>query len=363
MIRQTTNDKSVDKSFTADIPMLRPGEFLNQILQLRQITQSSFAQKLGRTPQYVNDLIKGKKGFDPEVALELEAILDVPAIQWLQYELAYKRSQLVTSSQSNPNQVNSRKQLFEKHSFLADALKAKWIQDANDSEVLAQNVHQFLSKQAEVSGAFRYSENLNVDLENLKAWHTQVWIEADRLVVPTYDKARFPEMIEKLKKLTIEEREAGKVTALLRSYGIRFVIVSHIKKCPVDGVAFYDNGRPYLGISLRHGKLDQFWFVLMHELAHIFYEHEGHAPDNVDSKDVASPNEAQANQQAQRWLIPDQAYQAFIWRRQFTLAAIERFAASVEVHRSIVIGRLKTDGLVPWPKHAREHPSVREYLE
>lgn len=43
----------------------------------------------------------------------------------------------------------------------------------------------------------------------------------------------------------------------------------------LDGAALKDvDGQPIIGMTLRHDRLDNFWFTLLHELAHL-WKHVG----------------------------------------------------------------------------------------
>ena len=77
--------------------------------------------------------------------------------------------------------------------------------------------------------------------------------------------------------------------------GIYFIIERHLAKTFLDGAAIrHPNGSPIIALTVRYDLLDNFWFVLFHELAHI-YLHFGTNEDtdffddvNVDSNDIES---------------------------------------------------------------------------
>ena len=52
--------------------------------------------------------------------------------------------------------------------------------------------------------------------------------------------------------------------------GIPLVVEPHLPQTYLDGAAFLlPAGRPVIGLTLRYDRLDNFWFVLFHELAHV----------------------------------------------------------------------------------------------
>jgi HTH-type transcriptional regulator/antitoxin HigA len=94
----------------------------------------------------------------------------------------------------------------------------------------------------------------------------------------------------------------------LAKNGIQLVIEPHLPKTHVDGAAIMlQDGTPVIGLSLRYDRLDNFWFSLSHELAHIalHLDHDNTAwfADNLDIKH-ASKEEDDADAWAQGHLIP-----------------------------------------------------------
>ncbi len=60
---------------------------------------------------------------------------------------------------------------------------------------------------------------------------------------------------------------AGKI---LHRNGIRLVIEPHLNRTRLDGAAIMTrDGAPIIGMTLRHDRVDNFWFTLCHELGHV----------------------------------------------------------------------------------------------
>ena len=56
-----------------------PGELIKDELESRNLTQSKLAESIGVSPSLLNEIIKGKRCVNTEMALLIEAALDVPA--------------------------------------------------------------------------------------------------------------------------------------------------------------------------------------------------------------------------------------------------------------------------------------------
>jgi HTH-type transcriptional regulator / antitoxin HigA len=69
---------------------IHPGELLAEELEVRGMTQRSLADAIGRPPQAVNEIIKGKKRITAETAVQLERVLEIPAQFWLNLQSRYE---------------------------------------------------------------------------------------------------------------------------------------------------------------------------------------------------------------------------------------------------------------------------------
>ena len=58
-------------------------------------------------------------------------------------------------------------------------------------------------------------------------------------------------------------------TKLLNSYGIKFFVEKKLDKMPVDGLSFWYGDNPTIVMTERMNRIDNFAFVLCHELGHI----------------------------------------------------------------------------------------------
>ncbi len=67
-----------------------PGELLHEELETRNMTQKQLAQAMGRPPQLVSEVCRGKKEITAETALDLERVLGIPANFWMNLEADYR---------------------------------------------------------------------------------------------------------------------------------------------------------------------------------------------------------------------------------------------------------------------------------
>lgn len=127
----------------------------------------------------------------------------------------------------------------------------------------------------------------------------------------------------------------------LNSHGIHLIIEPHLPKTYLDGaVCLSPTGNPVVALTLRHDKLDNFWFSLMHELAHIALHVDGTETWFLDNLDAEGGDEIeqQADALAQESLMPNDK-----WDIDNILEAsdVRALAKDLSISPCIVAGRVR----------------------
>jgi HTH-type transcriptional regulator/antitoxin HigA len=125
------------------------------------------------------------------------------------------------------------------------------------------------------------------------------------------------------------------------------VVVPHFKKTCLDGGVLIDrNGTPIIALSLRHDRIDNFWFTLSHEIAHLVLGHvhstEGQCIiDDLDLRDSLNDNESEADKVAQQALISNDIWFSHHVRLTHKVDDVIDLAAKADIHPAIVAGRIR----------------------
>ncbi|MCH8980154.1 MAG: HigA family addiction module antidote protein [Armatimonadetes bacterium] len=85
-----------------------PGEVVREELDERGWTQQEFADILGRSRQLVSSFLHGRSNLTFDLAVRLEAALDVPAATWLKMESLYRSRLEKTKIDAIRSQVSAR---------------------------------------------------------------------------------------------------------------------------------------------------------------------------------------------------------------------------------------------------------------
>ena len=239
--------------------------------------------------------------------------------------------------------------------------KLGWIPDRPDLAGRAEHVMRDLINRAgglDVASAALYRKNDHVranakmDAYALKAWCWQILARANEdLPKSDYERGTVTlDFLTKVARLSWSEDGPRLAKELLVKRGISLVIEKHLPRTYLDGVALrLGDGRPVIGLTLRYDRIDNFWFCLLHELAHV-----GRHMDNdrgeafVDDFTLRKlegrredPRETQADEWAEEALIPRSVWEASAVRDRPTTMAVMNLANALQVHPAIVAGRVR----------------------
>jgi HTH-type transcriptional regulator/antitoxin HigA len=139
------------------------------------------------------------------------------------------------------------------------------------------------------------------------------------------------------------------VPDLLARRGIHFVLLSHLEQTYLDGACFMtEAGQPVLGLTLRFDRLDNFWFTLVHELAHVkLHLHSGGPGFFDDTEHGVCPEDDPVEQQADAFtrnaLIPDAVWEIKgpRLRADPNEDAVIALAETLEISPAIIAGRIR----------------------
>lgn len=131
----------------------------------------------------------------------------------------------------------------------------------------------------------------------------------------------------------------------LKKRGISLVIEPHLPHTHLDGAAIMVIANmPIIGLSLRHDRIDNFWFCLMHELAHVSL-HYGQGVtnfyDDLDIKHSDDPRERASDDLAGEALIPEEAWKNSPASVLRSPEAAQDLANKLRIHPAIVAGRMR----------------------
>jgi HTH-type transcriptional regulator / antitoxin HigA len=338
-------------------PVVTPGQLVQQLLAERGWTQRLLATIIDVDETVINKVISGKRPVDAPMAIMLGEAFHVEAERFLElqktFELAVARL-LVRPDRSR----NIRAMLFNVLP-IAEMAKRGWlaVDNVKDMSKVEEALIAFFGvstiEEIEVLPHAAKKTYVSADVTPVQiAWLYRVKQLANELVVKRYSPASVERAIREVSSLLRAAEEVRKVPRIMAENGIRFVIVESLASAKIDGVCFWLHDlAPVIGMSLRHDRIDNFFFVLRHELEHVARRH-GRDVAAVDAElegakagvgaDIAD-EERVANEAAANFCVPQSKLDRFIKVRGpfFTERDIIGFARTLNVHPGIVAGQVQ----------------------
>lgn len=196
-----------------------------------------------------------------------------------------------------------------------------------------------------------YGATPKTNKTNLKLWVMKV-----RKIAEETRKERGPwntgtlnaEFLQYIARLSPEEEGPRLAKRILAENGITLIILPALPKTKLDGAAMLgEDGSPVIGMTIRHDRIDNFWFTLLHELAHAWK----HLPDpemaitdeDIDQQEDHDENEAEANRLARDAFIPRSQWKRSEAFLRPSAETIQEFAQKLHIHPAIVAGRLRRE--------------------
>jgi HTH-type transcriptional regulator/antitoxin HigA len=336
--------------------LVPPGETLVEWLESEEMSQVEFARRTRLTPKHITQVVKGKAGISPEVAIAFERATSIPARYWSELDANYQTAkqrrreesvllQRIELVDKFPVSELERRGCLEKTSTKLDKLRSLLrFFGVADPDALDEVWLQ--------PAMYRRSNAFKGDAGALASWLRLAEMKAALIKTTRYDADAVRESLNDIRALSqlpgVQWVEP--LTTLCASIGIAVVIVKELPKCRVNGATrWISPDKAMIALSLRHRRNDIFWFTLFHELCHLLRHSKKQT--FVDGTDSIEPElEAEADEFASRVLIPPQA--AAKLQSLTSLAEVENFANEIGVATGVVVGRMQHDGLIPhsrWP--------------
>ncbi len=329
-----------------------PGEVIREELEERGWSQVELADIMQRPPRVVSEILAGKRAITPETAKGLGAAFGTGATFWINLEGSYQLSKTVHDDEA----VQKRAKLYAK-APVNEMIKRGWIRQSDNVAVLERQMCSFLEinhieeDRWHAHAAYRGKSDSELSLAAQRAWFYRTRQIARSISVPAYSERTLRETVEHLKKFLLEPEESRHVPKLLTECGVRFVIVEKLPHADIDGVCFWHEDQPVIGMSTRKDKIDNFWFVLRHEIEHVLKGHgkeEAIIDANLEGESAGTgaslPEEERiANAAAADFCVPTDKMDSFMIRKRpfYYEKDVIAFARVVNRHPGIVVGQMQ----------------------
>jgi HTH-type transcriptional regulator/antitoxin HigA len=305
----------------------------------------------------LNKIISGKQAIDAKTSLLLGDVFEVDPLDFLGLQKEYDLAKARIEMQPDLSRV-TRAHLFGKLP-ISEMIKRGWLSATSIRDVPqveSSLVKFFGAKSIDdieiLPHAAKKTHTLSPVTPVQIAWLYRVRSIAQEMIVGKFSIRAVKTAVETLRQLLHSPEEARRVPRILAECGIRYLIVEALPTSKIDGVCFWINEKsPVIAMSLRYDRIDNFWFVLRHEIEHIIQGHGQHkvmmdaeleGKSSGDSPGIAE-EERVANRAALEFCVPQKKIESFIARKHpfFRDSDILGFANTLHVHPGIIAGQLQ----------------------
>jgi HTH-type transcriptional regulator/antitoxin HigA len=321
------------------IPAASPAEAIRFRMDQAGLKQKDLVPYIGSKSR-VSEVLSGERELTLAMVRKLHEGLGIPLKSLVQDGAAELPPRIDTSAYPV-------KEMFLR-GFFAATFGTDWSKVKDRAEEL---LHQFFGgRQNQTIGALNRqttSKKAKVDINAIHAWRCRVLDRASALKLPNYDPEAVNEaFIRDLTKLSRFPTGPQLVQQALQEVGIAMIVEPHLTGTHLDGAAiWYPDGFPIIALTLRHDRLDNFWFTLFHELGHVKQHLTQVADGGFIDTDIDGISEREVERQADHF-----ALNAFIEEREWDslrgldfAVEIRAAAKKLSIDPSIIAGRLRRE--------------------
>lgn len=350
-----------------------PGYFIREQMEYRNWTQEDLSEVLSLTTKHVNKILQDKQPITLEMAKVLAKVFESSPQYWLNLDANYR---LWLSSEKTEKEINAdiKSKIYERMP-IKDMVAKGWISSFNSSMDLEKQVLDFwgldkldfssidsklvpcLTKKSEAFNQFNASYALT--------WFHKAEMVAEKLQHVPYSKEKLVELFNQIHVYTTNLSKINDFIEELNKIGVLFFVLPHLQKTYLDGAAFLSGENPVIVYTGRYKRIDNFWFTVAHEIAHILHHLDSETPFILDNlKDGEKDTlEIEANKIAAEKLMHSEISSFLESSKHYlTTTKVEECAEIYQIHPSIVIGKLAHDGSISYSNQNLYNENVLSYI-
>ncbi|MGE6221036.1 HigA family addiction module antitoxin [Nubsella zeaxanthinifaciens] len=349
--------------------LTKPGDTILETIEFLRMSQVELAERLGKTPAKVNDLISGKAPITVNTAMQLEKVLGIDMQFWLNREMKYREKLARIEQEEFLDQcvdwlkVQPIKELKQQGVIKSEKKDATMVDELLQFYGVASPTQWedvYVSYYTHTD--FRINDKYATSLASLSAWLRIGELAMRQLDIKEYNKDLFKETLSKIRDLVYDHPEdyALQLASLCAMSGVAIVYTLNLPKAPISGATRWIGGNPLLQLTDRYKTNDQFWFTFYHEAAHILLHGKKDVfIEDFDCVENDDQKEREADEFASEWLLNIDFDD--LQPKDVNEGLIKSIAREYKTHPGVVLGRLQKLGKVKYGMF--DHLKTKVFLE
>lgn len=348
---------SKNQYFPQSVP--HPGVDLREKLEELLMGPKEFAVRTGKPEKTIVAVLNGKSSITPEMAVQFENVLHIPAHFWLnrqlqfdEYEARLERQEILKESLS-----------WAKQFPLKEMIQKGWLPDTAAIEDKTAALLAFFGLSSHTAWEnFYFKQQLKVVFRislahtkepyALSAWLRKGELQAAELPFRVYDENKFREALGRVKNI-MAEHPADFFKQLQQTCldaGVKVVYTSCLPKAPISGsTRWLSDNTPLIQLTGRYQRNDIFWFTFFHEAGHILLHGKKDIfLESIEYSDKDLEKEREADEFAIKWTFSREQQEEILRMSPISIDKISLFAKKINTHPAMILGRLQREKLISY---------------
>jgi len=377
MRNKQSNRKEQNMAKTTELKAVRkfgPGYFIREQMELRDWTQDDLSEVTGFTVKHLNKILQDKQPLTLDMARVLSEVFNTSAQYWINLDTGYRL--WLTQGKTEKEIEADIKSIIYERMPVKDMLAKGWLQPFNsagelekqvlnywdweklDFSILDEKLLPCLTRKSEAYNQFNASYAIT--------WYQKALNEAANFKHLPFSKQKLEKLYNSMHTYTVTEKGINQFIKDLADIGVIFFVLPHLQKTYLDGAAFYSDKNPVIVYTGRYKRIDNFWFTLAHEIAHVLKHLDEKTPFVLDNlKDgVINKMESEANELAAEKLKHSEIMQYLNpYLGYLSTSKVEECAAEYGIHPSIIVGKLAHDKKISYSNQSLYNENVLGYIQ
>ena len=338
--------------------IIGPGKHIKNEIEYLGWTQQDLAEVMGVSLKTVNLLIQDKTPITFELAVKLSKAIGGTPNTWLNLYNMYRSR--IESLESEENKAIEERSILYQYLPIREMKKRGWIDNSQSFEKVKKSILKFFGvknleelkeglQKKELALTFRRSEAH----QHFNGFYAYTWflmakkLSKQRNLGHAYNKEKLEELARRIGEYSLYPEGIEQFLEELENIGVRFMVLPHLRKTYIDGASFMDEYSPVIVYTKRYDRIDNFWFTVAHEIAHILYHNLDDEKPFIDNLTDLSNNEieVEANNIAGEWLKRDQILDYFKGSYGYiSEVKVNDCSEKLRIHPALVVGILQHYG-------------------
>lgn len=313
-------------------------DYLKDYLELNNITNKDFANRIGITPKHLIDILSGECELSSSIIESISIVTDIPTDYIYRMELNYKFEEEIQEYLKKENLTPTQYLNNFKYKYL---IENKWIKfiDKEDKLEIIKDILKYL-RVKNPEKVYQIDEKIffkskNDKQELLLLWLEKCYRETLNQNIGKYDKKNIDELVNYIRDMAskniFNEKE---LIEIFNKNGIALVIQEDIPGSKIRGAFKVHKEVPAIYITYKHNRIADIYFALLHELAHCKTDFNKAKSTNLISfNDKNEIEEESADKQAYNWMVDDKYYNSIINNKNYDISKENVYPKSFVVYR------------------------------